>query len=227
MPLLAPRLGRRVSVRRKNVLVAPRSRACRICKELVPALIADVNAAIWPEPGVAVRARDYRIAAARVCRAHGLEVEEKSVTRHAKHIEASWHRVTTERPAGSSEIAVFPTDYQSVAQHAAQLGMQAMGVLSKRVAQGTMEDRELVATAKLGVGAVQQREALRIRQQEADTAQGFMAAVFGLAAGHVGEDDVPEVEVIDVTPVEVLHVQVQEERAALRRLQAGEADRAR
>lgn len=205
------------------MLVAQRSRTCRICKGLEPAQIADVNAVIWPEPGVAVRARDYRIAAVRAARANGLEVEEKSVTRHATHVERSWHKVDAGRPASPGELPVFPTDYTSMVGQAAQLGAVAISQLTKRAKSGQMEDRELVAAARIGMTSVQHREALRMRAQEVDTAHALLAAIHGLGGGHISEDDVPETEVIDVTPVEVLHEKVRSEREALKRLQAGEA----
>lgn len=210
---------------RRKVLVAQRSQTCRICKELMPDAIARVNATIWPEPGVALRAPAYRLAAVRAALAEGLKVEEKSVTRHATHIERTWHRVTMDKPAAAGEIVVYPTDYQSVIDQAAQLGAAAMGSLKTRVDNGSMDDRELVAVAKLGVGATAQRESLRVRQQEVETGQGLLASLFGLAAGILSEGDVPDVEVIDVTPVEDLHAEVQAERQALIRLQASPTGR--
>jgi hypothetical protein len=206
---------------RRKVLVAQRSQTCRICKELTAERIARVNAVIWPEPGVALRAPAYRIAAVRAAAAEGLTVEEKSVTRHARHIERSWHRVTLDKPTAPGEIPVYPTDYASITDQAAQLGAVAMGSIHKHIVEGTLESRELVSVAKMGVQATTQREALRIRQQEIATADNLLSALFGLGAGLLTEADVPEAEFIDVTPVEDMHAEVQAERAALIRLQAG------
>lgn len=200
-------------------MVAQRSRACRICKTLTPEKVAIVNATIWPEPGVALRARSYRSDAVRACAAQGLEIEEKSITRHAIHVEKSWHAATPASPAAPGEVPVFPTDYQSVATLGAKLGVVAMRRLEERVPE--MEDRELVATARLGMSAATHREALRLKAQEVDTNKGLLSALFGLGGGLLDESDIPEAEIIDVTPVEDLLDAPRLEREALKRLQAG------
>lgn len=204
-----------------SMVVAQRARDCKVCA-LPPAQLAEVNAAIWPEPGEKWRAKGYREAAVRVCAVYDLEVEVKTITRHAVHIERSWHRASNRSKPGPGEITVFPTDYQSVATQAAGLGAQAMGHLAERLPE--MEDRDLVAVAKLGVNAATGREALRMRAQEVDQAATIVQALMGFASGHLSEEDLPsDVEVIDVTPREVLLAEVQEERAALKRLAQGEA----
>lgn len=206
-----------------KVVMAPRKRECRVCHELSPEAVALVNAAIWPEPGVAVRGRNYRQDAVRAAAAQGMVVEAKTVTRHATHIEASWHTATPARPPAAGEVPVFPTDYQSVATRMAHLGMQAAERVAERIP--VMEDRDLVSVLKTGLTASAQRESLRLREREAETAQGLLAALFGGAAGLITDADIPEAEVIDVTPVSVEEMldEVRQERAALKRLQAGEA----
>lgn len=206
-----------------KVVMAPRKRECRVCSELSPEAVALVNAAIWPEPGVAVRGRNYRADAVRAAAAQGMVVEAKTVTRHATHIEASWHTTTPNKPPPPGEVPVFPTDYQSVMTKMASLGMQAAERITERIP--VMEDRELVSVLKTGLTATAQRESLRIREREAETAQGILAAFFGGAAGLITDGDIPDAEVIDVTPVPVEEMldEVRTERAALKRLQAGEA----
>lgn len=208
-----------------SIVVAQRARDCKVCA-LPPDQLAEVNAAIWPEAGEKARARGYRYAAVRVCATYDLSVEAKTITRHALHIEKSWHRASNRSKPGPGEITVFPTDYQSIATQAASLGAQAMGQIEKRIPE--LEPRELVAVAKLGVTAATNREALRMRAQEVDQAATIVQALMGFASGHLTEADLPsDVEVIDVTPKEVLLAEVQAERAALKRLAAGEADGAR
>lgn len=211
-------------MKQRKVIVAQRSRVCSICRELNPEAVAIVNAAIWPEPGVALRGRDYRIAAVRAARAGGLDVEAKTITRHAHHVERSWHRVTADHPARPGETPVFPTDYDSIVNQAAQAGAVAMARIQTRIP--SMEDRDLISVAKMGTSAVGQRKVLQMRAQEVETAQGVVAALFGLASQHIDLGDMPEVEVIDVTPVEVLQDAVRQEREALKRLAAGEASSA-
>lgn len=209
----------------RQVVVAHRARDCKVCA-LPPAQLAEVNAAIWPEVGEKARSKDYRLAGVRVCAAYDLDVDPKTITRHAIHIERSWHRSSPNSKPGAGEIAVFPTDYQSIVTQAATIGAQAMGKIAERIED--LEPRELVAVAKLGVTASTNREALRMRAQEVDQAATIVQALMGFASGHLTEADLPsDVEVIDVTPKEVLLAEVQAERAALKRLAAGEADGAR
>lgn len=210
-------------MRRKNIVVAARSSTCRICKGLRPDAVAEVNAAIWPEPGVAARFRDYRTSAVRVAAAHGLEVEVKSVSRHAQHIERSWHVVDAKSPAKPGELPVFKTDFNSMVDRAATLGAKAMDALDSQMP--TLDPKELVAVAKLGVGASVTRESLRLKAQEVDQQSQIIAALGALSSGHISQGDIPETEVIDVTPVEVLLDEVAQEREALARLSAGEAPR--
>lgn len=208
------------SVRSKNLIVAQRSGRCRVCS-LPPETIAAVNAVIWPDPGVS-RARngDYRAAAQRVCAANGMTIEVKTITRHAEHTERSWHRVTPRSPARPGEIAVVATDYQSMVEKAATMGAQAMDHVITRLPE--MEDRDLIAAAKVGMGAVVGREALRLKAQEVDQTQAIVAALTGLASGHITEADIPDAEVINVTPPEVLLAQVHQTRTRLERLSQGE-----
>ena len=208
---------------KQKVIVAQRSRACTVCR-MPPQSVAVVNATIWPVPGEKLRSRNYRIDAVRACATFGVEVEAKTITRHASHVERSWHKVTTQTPAAAGEIPVFPTDYGSMVEQAAQVGAHAMAQLSKRVAAGALDDKDLIATARLGSGVVAQRETLRLRAKEVDQSEAIIAALGGLVSGHIDMGDFPEAEVIDVTPVEVLHDEIAAERQALQRLAAGEAD---
>jgi hypothetical protein len=205
-----------------RIVVAPRRRECKVCS-LSPEEVALVNAAIWPEPGVAVRGRNYRADAVRAAAAQGLVVDPKTVSRHSAHVEASWHVATPKKPAAAGEVAVFPTDYQSVASRMSGLGMAAADRIEERIPE--MDDRDLVAVAKLGQTAAAQRESLRLRQQEGERATGLLEALFGSAAGLLDEGDIPESEVIDVTPapsVREMLDEVRAERTALKRLQQGE-----
>lgn len=204
---------------RKGVVMAPRKRECRICQGLSPREVTVVNAVIWPEGPDHGRSRTYRADAVRAAAAQGLEIEAKTVTRHAEHIEASWHTAIPDKPVPPGEVAVMPTDYDSVMSRMAGLGMAAATRLAERVP--VMDDRELVSLAKTGLSAAAQREALRIRQQEGKAINSLAEALFGLSGGVLREEDVPEVEVIDVTPPEVMLDEVRAERAALKMLQSG------
>jgi len=129
--------------------------------------------------------------------------------------------VSAVQPATAGEVPVFPTDYGSVTEMAAQVGMQAMTTIRGRIP--TMDNRDLVAVAKLGTAAAGQREALRLRAQEVDQSQAIVEAITGVASGLLDPRDIPEIEVIDITPVEGLVDEVAKERAALKRIAAGSA----
>lgn len=206
--------------RKVALMVAPKAAKCRICQELTPQQVAEVNAAIWSVPGVDLRPRGHRPAAQRACAVNGLVIDIKTVDRHADHIAASWHEAKPQSPVAPGERPVFPTDFTTVTERYANLGMAAVDQLEGLIP--TMDPKELVPVARMGLGAVQTREAMRLRAQEVQTAEGMLAALFGVAGGHLSEGDIPDVEVIDVTPVEDLHAEVEAERAALEALQAGE-----
>lgn len=206
-------------MRPKNLVFAQRSRRCKVCG-LAPAIIADVNAAIWPEPGIKLRGPQYRARAQRVCTANGLDVDVKTITHHADHTERSWHTVTGTTKPGPGEIPVFPHAFGDLVDSASKVGAFALTEIGKRIPD--MDSRDLIGVAKLGVGASATRESLRLKAQEVDQTQAIVAALTGLASGHITEGDIPEAEVINVTPPEVLLAQVRTERAALERRQAGE-----
>lgn len=204
----------------KGVVVAPKKRECSICTGLSPREVADVNAAIWPEGPEHARGRSYRADGVRVAEANGLTVEAKTITRHADHIEATWHLATTKHPPSAADLAVMPTDYESVMTRMADIGMQATGRIVERLPE--MDDRDLISVAKLGQTAAAQREALRLRKNEGAQAGLLLEALFGLSGGQLNDGDVPESEVLNVTPPEVMLDEVRTERAALKALQVGE-----
>ncbi len=143
----------------------------------------------------------------------------------AHDLHATWSEA---QPVSQADTRPAPSgDARDPASLLRSIGLTpAEAPLLQAFRNGSMDDRELVAVAKLGVGATAQRESLRVRQQEVETGQGLLASLFGLAAGILSEGDVPDVEVIDVTPVEDLHAEVQAERQALIRLQASPTGRA-
>lgn len=204
----------------KGVVVAPRKRGCSLCGGLSPREVADVNAAIWPEGPEHARSRSYRTDGVRVAAANGLTVEAKTITRHADHIEASFHIATPKHPPVAGDIAVMPTDYESVMTKMADVGMRAADRIVDRIDE--MDDRDLISVAKLGQTAAAQREALRLRKNEGAQSGLLLQALFGLSGGQLSEGDVPESEVLNVTPPEVMLDEVRQERRALKALQTGE-----
>lgn len=182
---------------------APLKGDCVICQAPEPIRVA-VNAAIWPH-GEAVRAADYRAAGVRAAgqlaqtipdaeRYHDLD--PKTITRHADHVEGSWREVTPGRPLGYDEVPVA-TDFASVVEAGTRLGMKAMAGLESLIdvdpiAFAALRTKEAIAVAKLGVGSSGMRETSRLKrnQQAID-----VMAIFASSSGHVrppsaaGEDD--------------------------------------
>lgn len=202
--------GHRTVGRTSGVIVAPRKERCSICDQ-VPAVIAEINTAIWAQAGVDTRRQHYRADAQRVAKANGLEVEVKTITRHADHVAATWHPATEKMPARIGDIAVHPTDYESVVTKAAAIGQQAMEQIARDLPE--YEPKVVVAVAKMGVTAVSHRAALDARKETDRTVDRLAAALFGVQSGHMR--DVPDMEIIDVTPVEDLLEEVHAERALL------------
>lgn len=204
--------GRRLvtDVTDRDFLYAPKNPRCLVCS-LPSDQWAEVNAALWDAQE---RRPDYRVAGVRACAMFGLEVKDpKSITNHVEHMERSWHR-PTQYPPTARERQVFPTDYVSVTDRAAKLGVDAMEALSTRL-EG-LEARDLIAVAKLGMGARQHQAALEAKDRRSHQVE--VTAIFGFVSGHMG---IPEVEAKDVTPTAELRAAMEEERRLLEERAAG------
>lgn len=167
-------------------------------------VMQEANAAIWTPDRI--RTKGYRMNGLRVMQAHGKKPDPKSITRHALHVEQSW-RLAAE-PTGA-ERAVFPIDYGSTIDRFVTVSHQALDALEFRMGLGEVEDRDLVAIGKLGLGATVARQ----RHEDAGRAQPIaLIALMGVAMEAI---DTPEGEVKDVTPIADLEAEWREERAAL------------
>jgi hypothetical protein len=181
---------------------APRKERCTVCA-LPTQQAALVNAAIWDGQ---VRRHGYSVDAHRVLMAQlGRKCKQSIIFQHADHIELTWHQTDREIP---TERPVFPTDYESVTEKAAGLSARAMEALTRDL--DSLAPKDLIAAAKLGLSARQHQETLRAKDRRQATT---LDALFGLAAGLVGA--LPPGEVIDVTPIEVLHEELAAERKLL------------
>jgi hypothetical protein len=192
----------------RELLVAPLSPSCRICQLDEDARNA-ANDAIWKD-GSKERVRQYRAAAVKALLDLSFTVDPKTVGRHADHIERSWRTATPAAPPRALEVPIWTPSVDSLAERAGMLGHAAMSDLERRVSAGIMEDKDVIAVAKLGVGAAVAREKIVQRRREADI---NVAAIFGIVSGHVVT---PPHEVKNVTPVEELEAELDAERALLR-----------
>ena len=189
-----------------RALVAALHPACRVCRLDEEARLA-ANDAVWRD-GTAARVRNYRARAVKALLDLGVRLEVKAIARHATHVERSWRTITPDAPARAIEVPVFAPDVDSLADRAGMLGHSALSDLERRIAAGVMEDKDVIAVAKLGVGAAVAREKLVARRREADI---NVAAIFGIVSGHVV---VPAHEIRNVTPIAELVAEVDAERAA-------------
>lgn len=179
---------------------------CKICS-YEPELIQAVNAAIWD--GQQVRRRTCVAEAAKVLVAAGKKGHRRGVLHHADHIEQSWRNVDRQHPASGKELAVFPTDFESVTDKIALLGMRGLQVLEKRVDAGDIDSRDLSGVVRMGLNAVVERKKAEDRSKRP---QITVQAIFAELSGHL---EVPAGEIINVTPYAELREEIDDERRLL------------
>jgi hypothetical protein len=192
----------------KLLVARPTPKSCRVCA-LPAAKRQEVNAAIWQGDK---RVAAYIVAGKRAFEAaSGGPINSKTITRHALHIEASMRAASVADPATSREEPVFKTDYETVVERAATVGMKAMTELERMVVEGEVGTRELVAIAKMGVTARAQQRATEV---DAKRPQVLLMGIFGLASGHLAQ--LPESEAVgEVIEESALRLEVQQERKLL------------
>lgn len=136
-----------------NGVLVPRSSSCWVCRTI--GVVEDVTVRLFHADGS--RRNDYQ-AAKEYVRAVGYSaVADRTLVRylseHARHVEAAMHG----GPAAPSELTRIeppgPAHWLDVNQNAVEVGNAALARLNSRL--DVMEDRELVAVAKLGVSAAQ------------------------------------------------------------------------
>lgn len=193
---------------------------CKVCISLDDEELQQLHTELWTGEG-AERKRGYRANGMKAYKAiTGDDIDPKTITRHVMHVEDTWREVSATAPQAEVEMPVFPTDYKSMVDKAAGLSAKAMHKLEGRVEQGMVEDRDLISIAKIGVMAKGQQEANRVADKAPQTQ---IAVIFGLAGGHLA-GELPEAEVIDVTPEEELHHAIRQERQAIAAHATGEAE---
>lgn len=177
---------------------------CRICGLPDQARTA-ISAAIWPTGAMGPRARGYRVDAVHAALEHAISLDPKSVTTHANHVERTWRVPTVAAPPAPAEVELFDIGLDSMTERAATLGAKAMIELETSMPE--MEARDLIQVAKMGVTAVEKREALRLKDRRPNI---NVLAIFGLVSGHVPSSERAE----DAYPVELLEAELNAERNA-------------
>lgn len=173
-----------------NGVLVPRSAACWVCRTV--AVVEDVTVRLFTPDGL--RKGDYREAKDYVKAIGYGKVPDRALTRylsqHAKHVETAMAGGPA-APAELTKIApVGAAHWLDVNQNAVDIGNEALGVIRSRL--DVMEDRELVAVAKLGVSAAQ-----KVGDWEAKGRKlAQVDELIKLASGRVGEGG--EIEAGDV-----------------------------
>lgn len=136
-----------------NGALVPRSASCWVCRTV--GVVEDVTVRLFTADGV--RRTDYRDAKAYVRGIGYGKIADRTLTRylseHARHVEAAMSGGPA-APANLTRLSPEgPAHWLDVNQNAVDVGNEALGRLRARL--DVMEDRELVAVAKIGVGAAQ------------------------------------------------------------------------
>jgi len=138
-----------------NGALVPRKAGCWVCENIQNP--EDVTVRLYHEDGFRRRGRGAHADARSYIRGMGLSIPSMTLDRrlknHADHVEAAMAggpalpgSLTRIEPAG-------PAHWLDVNQNAVNIGNEALGVIQSHL--GDMEDKELVAVAKLGVTAAQ------------------------------------------------------------------------
>lgn len=181
---------------------APLRGDCKIC-QAPDAARAAINAAIWPGDGIA-RSVTYRVDAVRIAGDVGVEIEVKTVTRHAEHIEQSWREVPPGQKLRDDEVPLT-SDFASVMEQGGRLGMLGLKALADVIEQdpelwAMLRPKELIAAANLGVKAVVAREASQLKRnrQAIDVMAIFAESSNHISSSGSAHDDSVAADVADM-----------------------------
>lgn len=168
---------------------APLKPDCLICQAPEPTRVA-INAAIWPGDGI-LRSVTYRADATEVARTSGVpslaNLDRKTVSRHADHIEESWREIKPGAKWRDGEVPL-QTDFRGVMDSNVRVGAQATALIGRLLDEHgdtmvVMQPKFVLDVAhKLGVGAAGAREAARLKERGQNI---DIAAIFGVSAGFV------------------------------------------
>ena len=138
-----------------NGALVPRKAGCWVCDKLASS--EDVTVRLFSEDGTRRQGRGATAEAARYVTGMGYAMSSnllnRRLTHHADHIEAGM-TATVVRPGNLTRLEpAGPAHWLDVNQNAVNIGNEALGAIQARIPD--MEDKELVAVAKLGVTAAQ------------------------------------------------------------------------
>lgn len=171
-----------------NPALSPRSTACLICKEVAD--LADVALRLWDEDGERLSLGPQRVA--KYLAAIGVPGSPRALqaraVRHRDHCE---RYMGGERKLVAADDLVVkiaqpmgPARWLDVQQDAMNLGRDALAALAERLRTGGMEDKDIVALAKLGAATAGKRADLEAKGRKLNQ----MDELLQLAAGLYGQE---------------------------------------
>jgi hypothetical protein len=142
-----------------NGALVPRKAGCWICERV--ASPEDVTVRLFGPDGIRLQGRGAYTAAANYVKGMGYTVSHDLMIRrlkiHGEHVELSMDTRLGLQPALPGSLAPVvppgPAYWLDVNQNAVNVGNDALSMISSRMPE--MEDKELVAVAKIGVTAAQ------------------------------------------------------------------------
>jgi hypothetical protein len=196
--------------------VAPKRDDCLVCDQSHEIWEA-VNEALWDGEAPSQSSRYYGHAsrAKQALASFGRIVDIRTIYRHRDHIERAARDAVNVAPRGRDR-PIYATDFVSVTDKMASIGMQAADIVQQRMSEGTLEDKALVSVMQTGLRAAANRETA----SRADKAPVInIQAIFGVAGGYLRP---PSNLVIEGEFSEAdLGARIEEERGRLRELQQG------
>jgi hypothetical protein len=138
-----------------NGALVPRKAGCWICERVGSP--EDVTVRLFSENGIRRTGRGSTTAAAAYVREIGFsmagDILRRRLMNHGDHVEIAMRGGPALPDALTRVEPPGPSHWLDVNQNAVNVGNEALGVIQAHL--GDMEDRELVAVAKLGVTAAQ------------------------------------------------------------------------
>ena len=165
-----------------NPRLSPRSTACSVCRDVAD--LADVNLRLWDEE--ANRIPGGHLAAARYLKSIGIAGSKRAlearIETHRDHAERYADGERKNIAAGGEVIIpkLGPSRWLDVQQDAMDAGTAAIAAARERLEQGGMQNKDIIALAKLGVGAAGKRGDLEAKGRKLNQIDEFLQMASGL-----------------------------------------------
>ena len=167
-----------------NPRLSPRSTTCTVCRDVRE--LVDVNLRLWDEDGDRIPSGHLEVG--RYLKSIGLAGSDRALVaraqRHRDHCEryADGQRRNVSA-APEAEVIVpklGPARWLDVQQDAMDAGRAALARLQTRLESGTMEDKDVIALAKLGTTAAGKRADLEAKGRKLSQMDELLQLAAGL-----------------------------------------------